>query len=185
MKHASNPRRGRGRNNGKRNQNSRNRNFESNSSDTKVRGTAQQVLDKYLALARDATAAGDRIAAEGYYQHAEHYHRILNPEGGQNNNQHERKRPHNEGSNRRDEGRAKSDSQPEDSKQVETAQPAPEPAQEAAEPVQKPAAPVEKAVEEKPQVEASEEKPRRRGRPRKVEISEPDSEDDKASESAA
>ena len=43
----------------------------------KVRGSASQVLEKYLALARDATAAGDRIAAENYFQHAEHYYRIL------------------------------------------------------------------------------------------------------------
>lgn len=43
----------------------------------KVRGSATQVLEKYLAMARDATAAGDRIAAENYFQHAEHYYRIL------------------------------------------------------------------------------------------------------------
>lgn len=43
-----------------------------------MRGTAQQVLEKYQALARDAFSAGDRILAEGYLQHAEHYYRILN-----------------------------------------------------------------------------------------------------------
>ena len=42
----------------------------------KVRGTANQIFDKYVALARDATSAGDRIAAEGYFQHAEHYFRV-------------------------------------------------------------------------------------------------------------
>lgn len=35
-------------------------------------------MEKYLTLARDASASGDRIAAENYYQHAEHYYRILN-----------------------------------------------------------------------------------------------------------
>jgi len=77
MKHVTNPRRGRSRG-GKRPQSSKGRNFESSGGDNKVRGSAQQVLDKYLTLARDATSAGDRIAAEGYFQHAEHYQRILN-----------------------------------------------------------------------------------------------------------
>jgi len=78
MKHAQNPRRGRGRSGGgKRSQPSKNRNFESNGGESKVRGTAQQILDKYLSLARDAQSAGDRITAEGYFQHAEHYYRIL------------------------------------------------------------------------------------------------------------
>jgi hypothetical protein len=30
-----------------------------------------------LQLARDANASGDRVAAENYLQHAEHYYRIL------------------------------------------------------------------------------------------------------------
>lgn len=50
----------------------------------KVRGSATQVLEKYLAMARDATAAGDRIAAENYFQHAEHYYRILSANAAQN-----------------------------------------------------------------------------------------------------
>lgn len=80
MKHGMNPRRNRnGRNNGKRSFGpSNNRSYESNGPDVKVRGTANQIFDKYLALARDATAAGDRIAAEAYYQHAEHYYRMFN-----------------------------------------------------------------------------------------------------------
>jgi hypothetical protein len=48
----------------------------------KVRGTAQQVLEKYLALARDAASVGDRIASENYMQHAEHYYRIINADHG-------------------------------------------------------------------------------------------------------
>jgi len=89
MKNASNPRRGRGRNNGKRNQNSRGSGVDN---DGKIRGSAQQVLDKYLTLARDATSSGDRIAAEGYFQHAEHYQRVLNQDGGRANNQQNRGR---------------------------------------------------------------------------------------------
>ena len=44
----------------------------------RVRGNAHHMLEKYLALARDVQAAGDRIAAENYSQHAEHYFRIVN-----------------------------------------------------------------------------------------------------------
>lgn len=82
MKHGSNHRRGgrsRG-NDGRRfsNPNYRHSNFESAGPDVKIRGTAQQVLEKYLALARDAASAGDRIAAENFLQHAEHYYRIIN-----------------------------------------------------------------------------------------------------------
>ena len=38
----------------------------------------QQMFEKYSAMAREASATGDRIIAEGYYQHAEHYLRLLN-----------------------------------------------------------------------------------------------------------
>ncbi len=81
MKHSPNPRRLRGRGNGKRSPGSRNQTFESNGPEVKVRGTAQQVLEKYLALGRDAYSSGDPIAAEGFFQHAEHYHRVLNADG--------------------------------------------------------------------------------------------------------
>ena len=56
----------------------RHQTFDSNGPDVRVRGNAYQVFEKYLALARDAASAGDRIAAENYYQHAEHYYRIIN-----------------------------------------------------------------------------------------------------------
>ena len=68
----------------------RNYAVESNGPDVKVRGTAQQVLERYLALARDATAAGDRVAAEGFYQYADHYHRVANSEHGTHHNGHGR-----------------------------------------------------------------------------------------------
>jgi hypothetical protein len=80
MKYSTKGRRPRSRGNGKRHPSSRT--FESSSPDAKVRGTAQQVLDKYLNLAQDAVTAGDRVAAEGYFQHAEHYYRILHVDSG-------------------------------------------------------------------------------------------------------
>jgi hypothetical protein len=54
-----------------------NRTFDSNGPEIKIRGSASHVYEKYLQLARDANAAGDRIMAENYLQHAEHYFRIL------------------------------------------------------------------------------------------------------------
>ncbi len=110
MRQVPNSKRSRGRN-GRKPHNphgggsSKNQTFDSSGPDIKVRGSASQVLEKYLALARDATSAGDRIAAENYFQHAEHYYRILSanqaqaaqngqngqpsnrPQGGQPNNQ--------------------------------------------------------------------------------------------------
>jgi hypothetical protein len=65
--------RGRGRKPG----NPNSRNFESNGPDVKVRGNASHVYEKYLQLARDASSSGDRVMAENYYQHAEHYLRIV------------------------------------------------------------------------------------------------------------
>jgi len=53
------------------------RSYESNGPDVKVRGTAQHIADKYVQLARDAQSSGDPVAAENYYQHAEHYYRII------------------------------------------------------------------------------------------------------------
>ncbi|MCP1195469.1 DUF4167 domain-containing protein [Acetobacter senegalensis] len=56
----------------------RNHVFDSHGPDVRVRGTAQQLFEKYLQHGRDATGAGDRVAAEAYFQHAEHYFRIMN-----------------------------------------------------------------------------------------------------------
>lgn len=72
----------RGRNNGRKpHMPVRSQTFDSNGPDVRIRGNAYQVLEKYLALARDASAAGDRIAAENFYQHAEHYFRLINANG--------------------------------------------------------------------------------------------------------
>ena len=55
--------------------------FDSSGPNVKIRGNAYQVFERYIALAREAATAGDRIAAENLYQHAEHYFRIMNAEG--------------------------------------------------------------------------------------------------------
>lgn len=64
-----------------------NRVFESAGPDGKVRGTPQQIIDKYQALARDAQVSGDRVAAENYLQHSEHYSRLLGEAQRQQNEQ--------------------------------------------------------------------------------------------------
>jgi hypothetical protein len=64
----------------------RNQVFDSNGPDGRIRGNAHQVMERYLALARDASSQGDRVSAENFYQHAEHYFRLLNA-FNQNNGQ--------------------------------------------------------------------------------------------------
>jgi hypothetical protein len=58
--------------------------FDSNGPNIKIRGNAYQVFERYVALAREAAASGDRIAAENLYQHAEHYFRVMNANGEAN-----------------------------------------------------------------------------------------------------
>ncbi len=74
----------------------RNHVFDSSGPDLRIRGTAQQLFEKYLQLGRDATGSGDRVMAESYFQYAEHYFRILNAinqasqqNAGQGNGQHQ------------------------------------------------------------------------------------------------
>ena len=55
--------------------------FDSNGPNVKIRGNAYQVFERYVSLAREAAASGDRIAAENLYQHAEHYFRVMNANG--------------------------------------------------------------------------------------------------------
>jgi hypothetical protein len=54
-----------------------NRVFDSSGPEGKVRGTPQQIIEKYNQLARDAQLSGDRVATENFQQHAEHYLRML------------------------------------------------------------------------------------------------------------
>jgi hypothetical protein len=73
----------------------RNHVFDSSGPEMRVRGTAQQLYEKYQQLARDASSNGDRVTGEAYYQHAEHYFRIISainqaqgqPAQGQNGQQ--------------------------------------------------------------------------------------------------
>lgn len=88
MRQGQQNRRGRGRG-GRKPQNPLARNFESNGPDVKIRGTAAHIAEKYMSLARDALSSGDLVGAESYFQHAEHYNRIimaaqsqLGPHGG-------------------------------------------------------------------------------------------------------
>jgi hypothetical protein len=84
--------RGRGRNNNNNNNNNNNgnnnnnnrkgsnpltRSYDSSGPDVKIRGTAQHIAEKYAQLARDSQSSGDRVMAENYLQHAEHYNRII------------------------------------------------------------------------------------------------------------
>ena len=83
MKQGSNSRRPRGgRPGGRRpfnsNSSSHNRTLESNGPNVKLRGTVSQLCEKYQTMARDAVASGNRVSAENYYQHAEHYLRVMN-----------------------------------------------------------------------------------------------------------
>ncbi len=70
--------RNRGNLGGRKPSNNRNQTFDSNGPSVRIRGNAFQVHEKYLTLARDAYSSGDRVMAENYFQHAEHYYRIVN-----------------------------------------------------------------------------------------------------------
>lgn len=79
MKHATSGRRTRGRGNGSRRPNqNRSQIFDSNGPDVRIRGTAHQIHEKYMGLAKDAAAQGEYIMEQNYLQHAEHYQRIIN-----------------------------------------------------------------------------------------------------------
>jgi hypothetical protein len=83
MRHgSSNNRRQRNRGNNsnsqRRNNNQKTQVFDSNGPDVRIRGTAFQVAEKYVALAKDAMGAGDTVLYQSYLQHAEHYQRIIN-----------------------------------------------------------------------------------------------------------
>lgn len=85
MRHATSSRRSRNRhNNGSGNNGQRRGNqnrmqvFDSNGPEVRIRGTAFQICEKYMTLAKDAASSGDAILAESYLQHAEHYQRIIN-----------------------------------------------------------------------------------------------------------
>lgn len=113
MRHNQNGRRYRGRgnggggqnhhhnnhnNNGQRRINPRVHTFDSNGPDVRIRGNAFQITEKYQALAKDAAAAGDRVLAESYLQHAEHYQRLIN-EASEEYNRHQQQNGHHQHAN--------------------------------------------------------------------------------------
>jgi len=59
----------------------RSQTFDSHGPGERVRGSAFQIYERYLALARDAARGEDRVASENYYQYAEHYFRITDASG--------------------------------------------------------------------------------------------------------
>jgi len=59
----------------------RSQTFDSNGPNVKIRGNAYQVYERYLTLAREAQSSDDRIAAENFFQHAEHYFRVMSANG--------------------------------------------------------------------------------------------------------
>ncbi len=71
--------------------NNANRSYESNGPDVKIRGNASHISEKYQQLARDAAASGDRVGAENYLQHAEHYYRMVLETQQQNQQQREQR----------------------------------------------------------------------------------------------
>ncbi|MCR9068994.1 MAG: DUF4167 domain-containing protein [Rhodobacteraceae bacterium] len=90
-----------------------NRVFDSSGPEGKVRGTPQQIIDKYNQLARDAQLGNDRVAAENFQQHAEHYLRMLGEaqrEQEARREQQQNQQPQNRGGQGRGDGEAGGDS---------------------------------------------------------------------------
>ena len=97
--HSRRPR-GRGGNNGRKQPAMlKHQTFDSNGPEVRVRGNAHQIFEKYISLARDATSNGDRINAESYFQHAEHYFRMISSEP--NNSELNNNEPNNQSTFRR------------------------------------------------------------------------------------
>lgn len=161
--------------------------------DARIRGNAQQLLEKYKSLARDATSAGDRILAEYYMQHADHYHRVLSEfrsryEDNRPRERDDRDERDHDDMNYEDEGAEVTVQQSYGGRNAQHGaqhslglEPAAETSAGAQAPAAEPAreAPAAEAAE----APAEEEKPRRRrGRPRKVK---PEAEGEAAAENAA
>lgn len=106
MRQGQQNRRGRNRSGGggRKPQSALTRNFESNGPNVKIRGTAAHIAEKYLTLARDALSSGDIIVAESYFQHAEHYNRIIMAAQAERQNGAEQQRTAQPSGNGRDHG---------------------------------------------------------------------------------
>ena len=94
MRQGSHSKRNRGRGGNRRSgPPSRNHTFDSNGPDIRIRGNAHQVHEKYINLAREASTNGEAVLAESYFQHAEHYYRILSAFTDDTNNEQNKNRP--------------------------------------------------------------------------------------------
>ena len=101
--------------------------FESNGPEGKIRGTAFQVIEKYQALAQDALSAGDRIGAENFFQHAEHYYRVVAANGWDQRGQRPQgQQPHPQQS-QQPQPRVEPEQQPGGERQPAAAEPKPQP----------------------------------------------------------
>ena len=93
MRQGSHSKRNRGRGGSRRSGTpSRNHTFDSNGPDIRIRGNAHQVHEKYINLAREASTNGEAVLAESYFQHAEHYYRILSAITDESNSEHNKNR---------------------------------------------------------------------------------------------
>ena len=101
MRQSSHSKRSRGRGGNRRSSGppSRNHTFDSNGPDIRIRGNAHQVHEKYMNLAREASTNGEVVLAESYFQHAEHYYRILSAFTDDNNSETNKNRNQNNGNN--------------------------------------------------------------------------------------
>ena len=101
MRQSSHSKRGRGRGGNRRSSGppGRNHTFDSNGPDIRIRGNAHQVHEKYMNLAREASTNGEVVLAESYFQHAEHYYRILSAFTDDNNSETNKNRNQNNGNN--------------------------------------------------------------------------------------
>jgi hypothetical protein len=153
MRQGSNGRRPRGRPQRKQHGGApRHGNFDSSGPEGRIRGNAHQVYEKYIGLARDATSAGDRIAAETYYQYAEHYYRIVNVRTDP--------KPNGDGQSGRRDGNGHAEAAVEAAPGVAEEQPEPAPLNNGEQPAEAPLA------EDRPA-------PQRRRRPRQAKVAEP------------
>jgi hypothetical protein len=174
MRQGSNGRRPRGRPQRKQHGGTpRHGNFDSSGPEGRIRGNAHQVYEKYIGLARDALAQGDRIVAETYFQYAEHYYRIVNvrpepkPNGeGQSGGQSERR-----SGNGHAEGAVEAEPAPAPAPRVVDEQPDPAPLNDE----QPPEAPQTPKASQAAQVQETADRPppQRRRRPRQSKAAEP------------
>ena len=98
MRQGSHSKRNRGRGGNRRSGTpGRNHTFDSNGPDIRIRGNAHQVHEKYMNLAREASTNGEAVLAESYFQHAEHFYRILSKFTDEANNEQNKNRANQSG----------------------------------------------------------------------------------------